>query len=60
MNTKYKFDCLSEEDKKEAIELYNSLVKAGEASENEFDNIINYYYEKENKLPLGWFIWWDE
>jgi len=42
MNTKYKFDCLSEEDKKEAIELYNYLVKAGEASENEFDSIVNY------------------
>ena len=53
MNTAAKFSTLSEETQQEAIRLLHNLESIGQARPDEFDHIVNYYYDQENALPNG-------
>ena len=59
MNTTAKFSTLSEETQQEVIRLLHNLESIGQARPDEFDHIVNYYYDQENALPTGWFCWWE-
>ena len=43
ISTSHKFSMLSDETKKEVIDLYHFMVKDGNARPDEYDHIVNYY-----------------
>ena len=53
----FKFNELSDELKKEAMETYNLLE---EKTPEIYENVIDYYYQIQKSLPNGWFCWWED
>ena len=59
MLTREKFNSLCAETQKECRDTLAICKRMGECAPDEWDRIVAHYYERDNRLPDGWFNWWD-
>lgn len=59
MSTSEKYNSLSAETKEECKNALVACKSIGVCRPDEWKHIVDYYYEKENEKPLGWFNWFD-
>lgn len=59
MRTSEKFAMLSDASQRECRSTFSACKASGDCAPDEWDRIVNYYYENENAVPNGWFCWWE-
>lgn len=60
MLTREKFNSLPEEGKKECRDTLKVCKEMGQCAPDEWDRIVNFYYEEYNRLPPDWFPYWED
>ena len=60
MNTFQKYAVLPREVQQEAVDTFNRLQDMGECRPDEWEHIVDYYYDREHRPPDGWFRWWED
>lgn len=59
MRTGHMFKSLCPETQNECRETLDMMKRMGECRPDEWDHIVNYYYDRDNAMPNGWFNYWD-
>lgn len=57
--TREKYNALPDDIKKEVFETYEICRRSGDCRADELRHIVNYYFEKYNAQPAGWFNYFD-
>ena len=57
--TKQMYDSLCEETKEECRKTLETCKNLGECRTDEWDHIVEYYYNRDNQKPEGFFNWWE-
>jgi len=53
------YDSLCEETKEECRKTLETCKNLGECRTDEWDHIVEYYYNRDNQKPEGFFNWWE-
>lgn len=53
------YNALCEETKRECRETLATCKRMGNCAPDEWERIVGYYYDRDNRPAEGWFCWWE-
>lgn len=60
MNTFQMFCALSQEEQQAALDTLKFLQDQGATRPDEWEHIVDFFYERSQQHQTGWFRWWED